>query len=198
MQAPLNYTWNHSRWASLSKFITIGREPVADHVRTSLENEFQSREREAVKVKSKKSEAQDTGDSDWDVHPTNSGKPPGASWRSWCCRQRATQGRSNHHTPHRRLRPRRSRLLKEAHAREVRALKKEHLIALKEALFEERRKHQDKQQELVGPLKEALEKAKKNPAEAQVEVSDLTVQVNHEKALRVELEGWLAQGQSLA
>ena len=30
-----------------------------------------------------------------------------------------------------------------------------------------------------------------------MEVSDLTVQVNQEKALRVELEGWLAQGQSL-
>ena len=31
-----------------------------------------------------------------------------------------------------------------------------------------------------------------------MEVSDLTVQVNQEKALRVELEGRLAQGQSLA
>ena len=88
--------------------------------------------------------------------------------------------------------------LKEAHATEVRALKKEHQTALKEALFEERRKHQDQQQEVVGPLKEALEKAKKKAAEAQVEVSDLTVQVNHEKALWVELEGRLAQGQSLA
>ena len=69
---------------------------------------------------------------------------------------------------------------------------------MKEALFEERRKHQDKQHEVVGPLKEAVEKAKKKAAEAQVEVSDLTVQVNQEKALRVELEGRLAQGQSLA
>ena len=47
-------------------------------------------------------------------------------------------------------------------------------------------------------MKEALEKAKKTAAEAKVEVSDLTVQVNQEKALRVELEGRLAQGQSLA
>ena len=66
--------------------------------------------------------------------------------------------------------------LKEAHATEVHALKKEHETALKEALFEERRKHEDKQQEVVGPLKEVLEKAKKTAAEAQVEVSDLTVQ----------------------
>ena len=36
VQAPLNYTWNHSRWTSLSKFTTIGGEPVADHLRTSL------------------------------------------------------------------------------------------------------------------------------------------------------------------
>ena len=44
----------------------------------------------------------------------------------------------------------------------------------------------------------ALEQAKKKAAEAQAEVSDLTVQVNHEKGLRVELEGGLAQGHSLA
>ena len=86
--------------------------------------------------------------------------------------------------------------LKEAHATEVRTLKKEHQTALKEAVFEERRKHQDKQQEVVGPLKEALEQVKKTAAEAQVEISDLKVQVNQEKALRVELEGRLAQGQS--
>ena len=79
-----------------------------------------------------------------------------------------------------------------------RALKKEHQTALKEALFEERQKDKGKQHEVLGPLKEALEKAKKKPVEAQVEVSDLTVQVNQEKALRVELEGQLAQGQSLA
>ena len=72
--------------------------------------------------------------------------------------------------------------LKEAHATEVRALSKEHQTALKEALFEECRKHQDKQQEVVGLLKEALQKAKKKAAEAQVEVSDLRVQVNQEKA----------------
>ena len=46
-------------------------------------------------------------------------------------------------------------------------------------------------------MKEALEKAKKKAAEAQVEVSDLMVQVNQEQALRMELEGPLAQGQSL-
>ena len=65
-----------------------------------------------------------------------------------------------------------------------------------EAIFEERRKHQDKQQEAIGRLKEALEHAKKTAAEAQLEVSDLKVQVNQEKALRVELEGRLAQGKS--
>ena len=56
--------------------------------------------------------------------------------------------------------------LKEAHATEIRALKKEHQTALKEALFEERRKHQDKQQEVVGPLKEAHEEANKKATEA--------------------------------
>ena len=44
VQAPLTHTWNHSRWTSLSKFTTIGGEPVTDHVRTSLENAFRSRE----------------------------------------------------------------------------------------------------------------------------------------------------------
>ena len=38
VQAPLNYTWNHSRWTTLSKFTTIGGQPAADHVRMSLEN----------------------------------------------------------------------------------------------------------------------------------------------------------------
>ena len=74
VQALLNFTWNHSRWTSLWTFTTIGGEPVADHVRTSLENEFRSREREAVQVKSEKSEAQDTGDWDSDVHPTKKRK----------------------------------------------------------------------------------------------------------------------------
>ena len=54
VQAPLNYIWNLSSWTSLSKFTTFGGDPVADHVRTSLENEFQSREREVVQVKSEK------------------------------------------------------------------------------------------------------------------------------------------------
>ena len=105
--------------------------------------------------------------------------------------------RYTHYQPTRPHRSTEIKALKEAHATEVRALKKEHRTALKEPLFEERRKHQDKQQ-VVGPLKEALEKAKKKAAGAQVEVSDLTVQVNQEKALRVELEGRLAQGHSLA
>ena len=86
--------------------------------------------------------------------------------------------------------------LKQAHTTEVGALKKEHQTALKEACFEERRKHHDKQQEVVGPLKEAPENAKQKAAE--VEVSDVTVQVNQEKALRMELEGQLVQGLSLA
>ena len=47
-------------------------------------------------------------------------------------------------------------------------------------------------------MKEALEQAKKKAAEAEVQVSELMVQVNHDKGLRVELEGRLAQGQSLA
>ena len=51
MHAPSNYTWNHSRWTSLSKFTTIGGDLVAAHVCTSLENELRSREREAVEVK---------------------------------------------------------------------------------------------------------------------------------------------------
>ena len=68
--APLNRTWNHSCLTSLSKLTTIGGEPVADHVRTSLDNEIWSRERVAVRVKSEKSEARDTRDSDSEVHPT--------------------------------------------------------------------------------------------------------------------------------
>ena len=63
--------------------------------------------------------------------------------------------------------------LKEAHATEVRALQKEHQTALKQTIFEERRKNHDNQHEVVGPLKEALEQAKNTAAEAQVEVSDL-------------------------
>ena len=45
-------------------------------------------------------------------------------------------------------------------------------------------------------MKEALEGAKKTATEAKVEVLDLNVQVKQEKALRVELEGWLARAQS--
>ena len=38
VQAPLNYTWNHSRWTSLSKLTTTGGQMVADHVGTLFEN----------------------------------------------------------------------------------------------------------------------------------------------------------------
>ena len=74
MYQGLNYACNHSRWTSLSKFRTIAGEQVADQVRTSLENEFQAREREAVQVKLEKSEAQDIGGSHSDVHPTKKRK----------------------------------------------------------------------------------------------------------------------------
>ena len=198
MQAPLNYTWNQSRWTSLSKFTTIEDEPVTDHVRTSMENEFPSREREAVQVKSEKSEAQDTGDSDSGVHPTQKRKTTRGLLEELVLSTRSDARAEQSPRPTTGAASTEIKALKEAHATEVRALKKEHQTAVKEALFEERRRHQDKQQEVVGPLKEALEKAKKKAPEAQVEVSDLTVRVNQEKALRVELEGRLAQGQSLA
>ena len=47
-------------------------------------------------------------------------------------------------------------------------------------------------------MQEGLWQAKHTAAQAQVQVSDLKVQVNQEKVLRVELEGRLAQGQSQA
>ena len=79
--------------------------------------------------------------------------------------------------------------LKEAHTTEAHALKSEHRTALKEAVFEEHRKHQDKQQEVVvqenccgGP------RGGLGPQGAS----------DQEKALRVQLEGRLAQGQSQA
>ena len=198
MQAPLNYTWGHSRWTNLSKFTTIRGEPIADQVRMSFENESRSREREARQVKLEKSEAQDTRDSDSDIHPTKKRKTTRGLLEEFVL---STRSDARAEQSSRRTKGAVSteiKALKGAHATEVRALKKEHRLALKEALFEERRKHQDKQQDVVGTLKEALEQAKKKAAEAQVEVWDLTVQVNQEKALRVELEGRLAQGQSLA
>ena len=200
MRAPLNYTWNHSRWTSWLKFTTIGGEPAADHVRTSLENEFRSREPEAVQVKSEKSEAQDTGDSDSGVHPTKKRKTTRGLLKELVlsARSDARAEQSPRPANAKGAASTEIKALKEAHATEVSALKKEHQTALKEVVFEERRKHQDKRQEAIGPLKEALEQAKKTATEAQVEVSDLKVQVNQEKALRVELEGRLAQGQSQA
>ena len=198
VQAPLSYTWNHSRWTSLSKFTTIGGEPVADHVRTSLENEFREREREAVEVKSEKSEVQDTRDWDSDVQPKKKRKTTRSLLEELVSFTRNDARVEQSPRPTKGAASTAIKALKEAHATQLGALKKDHQTALKEALFEERRKHQDKWHEVVGPLKEVLEKAKKKAAEAQVEVPDLTVQVNYEKALRVELEGRLAQGQSLA
>ena len=118
--------------------MTIGGQPAADHVRTSLENEFQAREREAVQVKSEKSEAQDKGDSDSDVH-----RPK---------KRKTTRGPAEELVPPARSNPRAKqpprpikgaasteiKALKEAHTMQVRALKKEHQTALKEAVFEVR------------------------------------------------------------
>ena len=197
VQAPLNYTWNHSRWTSLSKCRTIGGEPVADHGRTSVENEFRSRELDAVQVKSEKVEAQDKGDSDVDVHPTKKPKTTKGTLEEPVFSARSVARAEQSPRPAKGAASTEIKAL-EAHDTVVRALKKEHQSVLKEVVFEERRKHQDKPQEVTAPLKEALEPAKKTTAEAQVEVSDLKVQVNQEKALRVELEGRLAQGQSQA
>ena len=44
-------------------------------------------------------------------------------------------------------------------------------------------------------MQEGLEQAKRTVAQVQVEVSDLKVQINQEKALGVELKGRLAEGQ---
>ena len=165
-------------------------------MRTSLENEFRSREREAVQVKLETSEAQNTGDSDSDIHPTQKRKTPRGLLEVLLFSARSDARAKQSPRPTKGAVSTEIKALKEARATEVRAINKEHQTALKRALFEEHRKHQDKQQEVVGPLNEALEHAKKTAAEAQVEVSDLTVQVNQEKALRVELEGRLAQGHS--
>ena len=194
----MNYTWNHSRWISLSKSTTMGGEPVGDHVRKSLQDEFRSRKREAVQLKSAKSEAQDIGDSDSDVHPTKKRKTTKGLLEELVLSTRSDARAEQSPRPTKGAVSTEIKALKEANATGVRALKKEHQTALKDALFEERRKNQDKQQEVVGPSKEALERAKKKVAEAQVEVSDRTMQVSHEKALRVELKGRLTQGQSVA
>ena len=180
---------------------------MREHVKTGghdrdcdrqLSHEFQSREREAVQVKSEKSEAQYTGASDSDVHATKKRKTTRGLLEELVLSARSDARAEQSPRPTKGAASMEIKALKEAHATEVRALKKEHQTALKEAIFEERRKHQDKQQEVVGPLKEALEQAKKTAAEAQMEVPDLKVQVNQEKALRVELEGRLAQGESHA
>ena len=76
------------------------------------------------------------------------------------------------------------------HAAKLRvpALGKENQTAVREAILEERRK----QQEALGPLKQALEDARKAAPVAQVKVSDLMVHVNEETALRADLEGRLS------
>ena len=112
-------------------------------MRTSLENEFRSRARGAVQVKSEKSEAQDTGDSDSDVHRTKKRKTtrgleePVLSTRSDA---RAEQSPC----PTKGVVSTEIKVLKEVHTMEVLALKKEHQTALKKALFEDRRMHEDK------------------------------------------------------
>ena len=124
----------------MSRFTTIGGQPVADHVRTSLENELRAREREAVQVKSENSEAQDIGDSDSDVHrPTKRKTTRGLL-------EELLSSASNDARAEQSPRPAKGaastkiKALKEAHATEVRALKKEHQTAQKEAVFEERGK----------------------------------------------------------
>ena len=198
MQAPLNYTWNQSRWTCLSKFTTIGGQTFVEHVRTSLENEFRSRERKAVQVKREKSEAEDTGDSDSDVHPTKERKTNRGILEQLVLSTRRDARAEQSPRPTKGAASTKIKALKEAHATEVVALKKKHQTALKEAPFEERRKHQDEQQNVVGPLKEALGKAKKKAAVAEVEVADLTVQVNRKKSSGSELQGRLAHGPRLA
>ena len=163
MKTPLNYIWNHSRWTNLSKFTTIGGEPIADHVRTSLENEFRSREREALQVKSEKSEAQDRGDSDRDLHPTKKRKTTGGLLEELVLSTRSDARGEQSPRPTMGAASTEIKALKEARATEVRALKKEHQTALKEALFEERWKHQDKHHEVVGPLKEGQEESRGGP-----------------------------------
>ena len=124
VQAPLNYTWNHSRWTSLSKFTGIGGEPVADHVRTSLENELRSRE-EAVQVKSEKSEAQDIGDSDSDVHSTKKRKPTRGLLEELVLSTRSDARAEQSPRSTKGAASTKIKVVKEAHAPEARALKKE-------------------------------------------------------------------------
>ena len=121
-----------------------------------LENESRSREREAVQVKSEKSEAQDTGDSDSNVHATKRRKTTRGLLEELVLLTRSDARAEQSPRSTKGAGSTEIKALKEAHTTEVRALKEEHQTALKE-----RRKHQDKQQEVVGPLKEALEKAKK-------------------------------------
>ena len=169
---------------------------MADYVRTLLENSFRSREREAVQVKSEKSGPQDTGDSDSDVHPTKKRKTIRGLCEELVFSARIDTRAQQSPRPAKGATFTEITAIKGAHATEIPALKKEHQSALKEAGFEEHRKHKDKQQEVVGPLKVALEKAKKTAPGAQVQVTDLKVQGNQEKALRVEVQGRLTQGQS--
>ena len=60
LQAHHSYLWNHIRWANVSNFTTIRGMPIDGHMHTSLQSEFQPRGREALYVKAKKSQTQDT------------------------------------------------------------------------------------------------------------------------------------------
>ena len=118
----------------------------------SLENEFRAQEREAIQVKAEKSEAQDTRDSDSDVHPKKRKTTRGLlEVLVSSARSDARAEQSPH--PTKGAMSTKIKALKEVHATEVCVLKKEHHTGLKEALTKERRK----QQEATGPLREALE-----------------------------------------
>ena len=109
VQAPLNCTWNHGRWTSLSKFTIIwGSQPRPTCARRWRMSPVHGNERRC-KSSRRGRRPKTQGIRTRMYTPQKSGKPPGASWRSWCCRQGATQGRSNHHAPQRGLCPRRSR-----------------------------------------------------------------------------------------
>ena len=170
MQGPLNYTWNRSRCTSLSKFTTNRGEPAADHVLTSSENEFGHGNERRCKSSPRSRRPRGRGIWTRTYDPQKSGKPTRSLLEVVVLL--ATGDASAERLPGLAKGAISTEImaLKEAHATEVRALKKEHLPTLKHATFEEQRKHQDKRQEAIAHLKEALEQAKKTPAEAHVEI----------------------------
>ena len=97
------------------------------------------------RCKSEKSEAQDTGDSDSDVHPAKKRKNTRGLLEELVRTARSDARAEQSPRPTKGAASTGIKALKQAHATEVRALKKEHQIAPREALFEERRKHEDKQ-----------------------------------------------------